>query len=69
MSTTITTKPQFQKGQQVRFIGGTGTIKTYSPATAGWNYLIEMEMGPPPTIGRIGYETTIVLSEIDILDD
>lgn len=59
--------PQFREGQQVRFIGGVGTIRSLRPAADSWMYQVEMEMGPEPDTGRIGYETTIVLAEIDVV--
>jgi hypothetical protein len=58
--------PQFRQGQQVRFIGGAGTIKSLRPDAGSWTYQVEMEMGPEPEMGRIGYETTIVLAEADM---
>jgi len=58
--------PQFCKGQQVRFVGGAGTIKSFQPDSGSWSYQVEMEMGPEPDMGRIGYETTVVLYESDM---
>lgn len=66
MTATITTVPQFRKGQKVSFIGGTGTIKSYQLEAGGWSYLVEMEMGLEPEMGRIGYETTILLTQADM---
>ena len=61
------TKPKFCKGQKVEFIGGLGTIIQYCSYSGYWSYLIEMEMGSEPEIGRIGYETAILLFETDII--
>ncbi|MEH1969212.1 hypothetical protein [Nostoc sp.] len=49
------TRPKFCKGQKVEFIGGLGTIIQYCPHSGNWSYLVEMEMGSEPEIGRIGY--------------
>ncbi|MBD2060316.1 hypothetical protein H6F88_30700 [Oculatella sp. FACHB-28] len=66
MAVTIATAPQFRKEQKVSFIGGTGTIKSYQPEAEGWSYLVEMEMEQEPEMGRIGYETTILLTQVDM---
>ncbi|MBD2509064.1 hypothetical protein H6G91_17510 [Nostoc muscorum FACHB-395] len=60
-------KPKFYKGQKVEFIGGLGTIRECHPNSGNWSYLVEMEMGSQPKMGRIGYETTILLFETDII--
>ncbi|MEA5603783.1 hypothetical protein [Nostoc sp. UHCC 0252] len=60
-------RPKFGKGQQVEFIGGLGTIIQSHPNSGNWSYLVEMEMGSEPEMGRIGYETTILLFEADII--
>ena len=67
MALTVPTVPQFRKGQAVSFVGGKGTVKSYQPQVDSWSYLVEMEMGPEPEMGRIGYETTILLSQCDLL--
>jgi hypothetical protein len=59
-------KPMFHKGQTVRFVGGTGIIRDSQLQSEAWNYLVEMEMEPELEVGRIGYETMIWLSEVDI---
>ncbi|MEH1925449.1 hypothetical protein [Nostoc sp.] len=59
-------RPKFCKGQKVEFIGGLGTIIQCHPNSGYWSDLVEMEMGSEPDIGRIGYETTILLFETDI---
>lgn len=66
MAATVTTMTQFRKGQKVSFIGGSGTVKNYLSEFSNWFYLVEMEMGPEPEMGRIGYETTILLSQTDL---
>lgn len=58
--------PKFSRGRAVRFIGGSGIIKNYKPNTGTWSYMVEMDMGVPPEMGRIGFETTILLDEADI---
>lgn len=59
-------KPKFDQEQTVRFLGGTGTIKSRHQEANMWTYTVEMSMGLEPDFGRIGAETTIVLDEIDI---
>jgi hypothetical protein len=50
----------------VHFVGGMGKIKNYRPNSATWTYAVEMEMGREPEMGRVGFETTILLDEADI---
>ncbi len=59
-------KPRYGKEQRVGFVGGAGTIKNYQPETGTWAYLIEMDMGSEPSMGRVGSETRILLLESDI---
>lgn len=59
--------PRFRKGQTVSFIGGSGTIKSYYPEAGNWFYRVEMQMEPEPMMGRIGAETTILLSQSDLI--
>ncbi len=66
MSAGTLKAPQFSKGQRVHFVGGTGAIKNYQFGPGYVTYLIEMEMGPEPEMGRIGAETTICLFESDL---
>ncbi|OUL27986.1 hypothetical protein [Nostoc sp. 106C] len=66
MSVRSLTIPKFNQGQTVEFTGGAGMIVKCSPNSQTWAYLVEMEMGEEPEIGRIGYETTILLFETDI---
>lgn len=58
--------PRYAKNQIVCFLGGVGTIKNYKPDAGTWSYAIEMEMGPKPEFGRVGFETTILLHETEI---
>lgn len=58
--------PRFQKEQQVNFLGGSGTVKSYQPEVGTWTYLVEMEMGPEPEMGRVGSETRVLLVEAEI---
>lgn len=67
MVAAVVVGEHLHKGQKVNFIGGTGTIKSYFPDAGSWSYLVEMEMGPEPDMGRIGYETAILLSHSDLL--
>ncbi|AFZ30624.1 hypothetical protein Glo7428_2086 [Gloeocapsa sp. PCC 7428] len=67
MAATITKVPQFRKGENVKFVGGVGTIKSYQLEAGSWTYAVEMAMGPEPEMGRIGYETTVLLNEADLV--
>lgn len=58
--------PKFSRGRRVQFIGGNGKIKHYKSAAGTWSYTVEMDMGKPPEMGRIGFETTVLLDEADI---
>lgn len=60
------TIPKFSQGQTVEFTGGVGMIVKCSPNSKTWTYLVEMEKGEEPEMGRIGYETTILLFETDL---
>jgi hypothetical protein len=66
MSAGTSAAPRFTKGQQVHFVGGTGAVKNYQFGPGYITYLVEMEMGPEPEVGRIGQETTICLFESDL---
>ncbi|AKG20379.1 hypothetical protein [Calothrix sp. 336/3] len=59
--------PRFEKNQTVEFVGGIGKIKNYYSESNSWVYLVEMAMGQEPDFGRIGYETTIILPEPDVI--
>lgn len=58
--------PQFGKEEQVLFVGGSGKIKSCFRQSGMWLYLVEMELGPEPEMGRIGPETTIVLHQTEL---
>ncbi|MBD2311026.1 hypothetical protein H6G20_04910 [Desertifilum sp. FACHB-1129] len=58
--------PKYRQNQQVLFLGGKGTIKKCRPDSGLWTYVIEMELGPEPEMGRVGPETTIVLDEPEL---
>lgn len=67
MTATTLTTPRFREGQIVGFTGGSGTVIGRRPEAGSWLYLVEMELGPEPKMGRIGYETTIVLNQSELL--
>lgn len=67
MAAIVTPVPRFRKGQTVKFVGGTGTVKSHHLDSSSWTYLVEMAMGPEPEMGRIGYETTLLLNESDLM--
>ncbi|MFB2894638.1 hypothetical protein ACE1CI_17145 [Aerosakkonemataceae cyanobacterium BLCC-F50] len=58
--------PRYPKNQMVSFLGGMGKIINYYPEPNSWQYAVQMELGPEPDFGRIGYETTILLNESEI---
>ncbi|MDX2213786.1 MAG: hypothetical protein SFY66_10925 [Oculatellaceae cyanobacterium bins.114] len=62
----IAAAPRFCRNQAVRFLGGEGTITGYQPNAGTWTYTVEMPMGPEPSMGRVGHETTITLLESDL---
>ncbi|MFN6561278.1 MAG: hypothetical protein RMY28_016000 [Nostoc sp. ChiSLP01] len=66
MNPSVLSIPKFRSGQKVAFLGGEGVIKNYRPQSGSWVYLLEMPMGLKPEMGRVGYETMIWLSEVDI---
>jgi len=67
MTVTMPKASQFQKGEKVKFLGGVGTIKNFQLEAGSWTYAVEMAMGPEPEMGRIGYETTVLLDETDLI--
>ncbi len=69
MTAIVTKVPKFRKNQTVRFVGGTGKIRNCMLGSGSWNYLVEMEMGPKPEIGRVGHETKIWLFETDLASE
>lgn len=66
LANSIAILPRFDKNQLVSFTGGIGRIRNYHLELGAWMYLVEMELGPEPETGRIGYETMILLPEIEL---
>jgi hypothetical protein len=58
--------PSFGRAQQVSFLGGEGSVKSFKYEAETWFYIIEMTLGPEPDFGRVGGETTVLLSEADL---
>lgn len=63
MSATAIAAPKFRKNQMVCFVGGSGMIRGYQSKTGTWTYFVEMEMGSVPKMGRVDYETTVLLPQ------
>lgn len=60
--------PKFEPGQLVHFIGGSGEVKScHLTGNTCWSYVVEMDMGETPPMGRVGGETVILLEESDLL--
>ncbi|MEP0872076.1 hypothetical protein NDA01_19860 [Trichocoleus desertorum AS-A10] len=66
MSETLIDRPRFRLKQRVRFMGGEGIVRNYEPDSGTWTYLIEMPLGTEPEFGRVGAETRVLLSEVDL---
>lgn len=67
MNTKTNKNPrQFNEKQTVSFLGGKGKIISYKPVSNSWTYAVQMDMGPEPAFGRIGFETTILLEETEL---
>ncbi|MEH2042290.1 hypothetical protein [Nostoc sp.] len=66
MTPTFMKLPKFRNTQWVRFVGGEGIVRSYTPESGTWTYLIEMALGLEPDFGRMGAETMILLSEEDL---
>lgn len=66
MIKNMMTKPKYNKRQQVYFVGGTGKVLHYRPDAGKWSYIVEMEMGSEPSMGRVGAETRLILDEADL---
>jgi hypothetical protein len=66
MTSICNVVPRFRPKQRVRFVGGEGVVRNYNSGIRGVMYLIEMALGPEPSFGRIGPETTIILNEADL---
>jgi hypothetical protein len=67
MRANIRPPPRFKKNQTVEFFGGIGKIDNYYLESDSWIYVVEMAMDPEPDFGRIGQETTILLTEVDMI--
>ncbi|MBE9169666.1 hypothetical protein IQ238_19775 [Pleurocapsales cyanobacterium LEGE 06147] len=63
---SLVTAPKFHKDQQVTFIGGSGKIEDCFLDSGTWVYLVKMELDTEPEMGRIGYETTLLLHQTEI---
>ena len=66
MTATFMKVPKFRATQWVSFIGGEGIVRSYTPESGTWTYLIEMALGLKPDFGRVGAETMILLTEADL---
>ncbi|WP_375511890.1 hypothetical protein [uncultured Nostoc sp.] len=66
MTATFMKLPKFRNTQWVRFVGGEGIVRSYTPESGTWTYLIEMALELEPDFGRVGAETMIFLSEADV---
>jgi len=51
LTTAIMTPPRFSN-QMVCFVGGVGTIRSCRPESGTWTYVVEMELGPEPDMGK-----------------
>jgi hypothetical protein len=67
MTAATLTLPRFRRNQSVYFIGGLGTIQDQHCESGRWLYLVSMEMGPEPAMGRVGCETSLWLYETDLI--
>ncbi|WP_375503092.1 hypothetical protein [uncultured Nostoc sp.] len=66
MTATFMKLPKFRNTQWVSFVGGEGIVRSYTPESGTWTYLIEMALGLEPNFGRVGAETMILLTEADL---
>ncbi|MEH2406631.1 hypothetical protein [Nostoc sp.] len=66
MTVTFMNVPKFRNTEWVSFVGGEGIIRSYTPESGTWTYLIEMALGLEPDFGRVGAETMILLTEADL---
>lgn len=66
MTATATRAPKFRRNHMISFLGGSGIIRGYKPELGTWTYLVEMEMSPEPSMGRVGYETWVLLPEAEL---
>jgi hypothetical protein len=63
---SLVSAPKFHKDQQVAFIGGSGKIENCFLDSGTWVYTVKMELSTESEMGRIGYETTILLHQTEI---
>lgn len=66
MTAILIKDPEFRPTQWVSFVGGEGIVRSCKPDAGTWSYLIEMRLGPEPNFGRVGPETTVLLTEADL---
>jgi hypothetical protein len=66
MITNMSRIPKFYRGQSVCFVGGEGVVQNYQREAESWAYQVEMALGLEPDCGRVGDETTVVLSETEL---
>jgi hypothetical protein len=66
MNTRLIESPSFCRAQHVSFLGGEGSVKSFKYEAEAWLYIIEMTPGPEPKFGRVGGETTVLLSAADL---
>ena len=60
------TLPKFSQYQQVHFLGGNGTILFCQPDAGDWLYGVEMPITTESDMDRVGYETVILVPEIEL---
>ncbi len=66
MKNLSSTTPKFSQHQQVQFLGGNGTIVFCQPDAGKWLYGVEMPVTTESDMDRVGYETVIVVPEIEL---
>jgi hypothetical protein len=68
MTVALLDTPKFCREQAVWFFGGTGVVCNYQHKAGTWTYLIKMDLEPDSAFGRIGAETMVLLSEVDLYE-
>lgn len=63
---TIDRVHTFNREQKVKFVGGEGIVRNFKFEDEHWLYVVEMPLGREPEFGRIGAETMVLLSEIEL---
>ncbi len=66
MKNLKSTPPKFRQAQEVNFLGGNGTIIFCQPDAGNWLYGVEMPVTIEPELGRVGYETVILVPEFEL---